>query len=381
MKYEKKMIILTGEYGEKGTLKVERSAYGLTAVLNCYNYRKATVGEFTLALKSDNYIKLIPLGRDITFIDKIVLDDFIDIEDTHFIIINSDFVAVLYGTLCKKRIWYSNLLDGIKSEETKDAEKELTPLSENQEKKFAYSGREGIYSEVFPALPVGDYDDDAIAEVNYYPDNYADVGIENEKIIKSGMDSCDYARVFLGRASVQSVSTAAIKSSTMPFASSVDVYESKIKNLKNGMAKDLKNKPSRVVYNAADEKEIPPPDKDAAKKISGRRLSFYEQIQTQIEELFKKYPRFTDAEKLMPYTKWVKVDYENNGKYYAVGLVGDKPDFICYGVPDKYSAVPPPALDGYCQWFPLNQKQPQGDGLWLMYQDAYSGESVENIDI
>ncbi|MCL2599174.1 MAG: hypothetical protein FWD76_04620 [Firmicutes bacterium] len=105
-------------------------------------------------------------------------------------------------------------------------------------------------------------------------------------------------------------------------------------------------------------------------------LSFYDRLSVQIEKLFETYQRETELEKLLPDTKWCKIDFDNNGRYYCIGLVGKKPDYICYAVPSPYTPLPPPELDGYCQWLPLQPMHPKGKGYWVLYQDAYSGESV-----
>ena len=110
--------------------------------------------------------------------------------------------------------------------------------------------------------------------------------------------------------------------------------------------------------------------------IRGRELSYYEQVSDQIEKLFTEGTRETELESLMPHTKWVRVDFSGDGRFYVVGLVGDKPDYICYGLPADYSPEPPDEISGYCGWLPLDVKNPQGKGYWLLYQDADTGESV-----
>lgn len=126
---------------------------------------------------------------------------------------------------------------------------------------------------------------------------------------------------------------------------------------------------------------IPPPSSFSTQSAinSGAMESiFYEQVKPQIDDLFKNNSRFELLEKLMPDTKWVKVDYDESGKYYVVGLIGDNPDFVCYGVPAKFSPTPPQELSGFCQWLPIEEKDPKGEGFWLMFQDAKSGESIKS---
>lgn len=109
------------------------------------------------------------------------------------------------------------------------------------------------------------------------------------------------------------------------------------------------------------------------------KMIFYEQVKDQLDDLFATNPKFELLEKMMPDTKWIKVDYDNNGKYYVVGLIGANPDYLCYGVPARYTPQPPQDLSGYCQWLPVDHSKPEGDGFWLMFQDAISGESIKDL--
>ena len=108
---------------------------------------------------------------------------------------------------------------------------------------------------------------------------------------------------------------------------------------------------------------------------------FYEMIHEQIEELFNKFPRDEDLQRLIPNSKWVKVDYENNGKDYVFGLLFDneKVNYICYGVPGSSENLPPEEIRKYSQWMPINDEN--NTGYWLMYQSADSGESVNFEDV
>lgn len=106
--------------------------------------------------------------------------------------------------------------------------------------------------------------------------------------------------------------------------------------------------------------------------------TFYETISSQLENLFNTYPAETNLEELIPNSKWVKIDYENNGNFYVLGLIYEDINlkYICYGVPAEYSNTPPEGLDSYSQWLPTNLNEPNGEGYWVMYQDAISGNSV-----
>lgn len=106
---------------------------------------------------------------------------------------------------------------------------------------------------------------------------------------------------------------------------------------------------------------------------------FYDLVSEQIQDLFSKYPSVQELEELIPNSKWVKVDYENNGDDYVLGLIYEDAaiKYICYGVPGEYSQEPPKNIESYSQWLPLNPKEPQLGGYWVMYQDALNGDNIE----
>ena len=106
---------------------------------------------------------------------------------------------------------------------------------------------------------------------------------------------------------------------------------------------------------------------------------FFELIAEQIDDLFENYPRVDELEELISNSKWVKIDFENDGNEYVLGLIYEGFDlkYICYGVPGKFNTEAPKQL-GECQWLPLNPKLPE-DGYFVIYQDALTGEKIDMI--
>ena len=93
---------------------------------------------------------------------------------------------------------------------------------------------------------------------------------------------------------------------------------------------------------------------------------------------------FTNLEReilkqIIPNSKWVKIDYEEKGEYYVVGLLyeNNKIKYVCYGVPSTHSEEPPTELKGFAGWLPIDASKEQGFGYWITYQDAESGETVK----
>ena len=121
--------------------------------------------------------------------------------------------------------------------------------------------------------------------------------------------------------------------------------------------------------------EITVKKSEQTEKIVGRKQTYYEKVSDEIEKFFAQGKRVETLEKSLPFTKWVKVE---NGEMAGcvVGLIGEKPDYICYGLPGKYEPIAPAELEKFCQWLPLDVKNPQGDGYWLVYQNAITGKTV-----
>lgn len=114
-------------------------------------------------------------------------------------------------------------------------------------------------------------------------------------------------------------------------------------------------------------------------KINTAKSTFYDEIKGQVSLLFERYPEETFLNEIIPNSKWVKVDYENNGQYFVIGLMyeDDEVAYVCYGMPGEYSVTPPREFAGLSQWLPLDPEKPNELGYWIMYQDAQTGENVE----
>lgn len=108
--------------------------------------------------------------------------------------------------------------------------------------------------------------------------------------------------------------------------------------------------------------------------------NFYEEMKEHIDKLFSNNPSENYLQSLLPNSKFVRVDLDENN-YYVLGLIysDNIVKYICYGVPGIYQKDPPRQLSGYPVWFPIDQEKPQGFGYWLTYQDADSGESVKAL--
>ena len=415
MVFEKKLIILTGDGGAKGTLKTERNAYGLKCEINAYNIGKKSGSGYFLAVKEEDSVKEYPLGISLEGGKEILLSENTAVSKAHFVIYEAGKDALLYGTLNRNRLWKGNLPNGRKREVhgEKDAIDE-SKINKAEKEEFRFSKRSETFLDIFPSE--GGYDDNAVAEVNYYAADFGKDTLTGEK-----NPPCKAENNYEEKKKEAVYNDQGIRVEYMRGAKPEGDVKLRISDLQYAFLKDYEKK-IRIKLNSEEDRdikraeEVPPRGTgvkntkkslrnsvssgvnvfmrrmDALSKgssvlvpsvseeneafIRGRELSYYEQVSDQIEKLFTEGTRETELESLMPHTKWVRVDFSGDGRFYVVGLVGDKPDYICYGLPADYSPEPPDEISGYCGWLPLDVKNPQGKGYWLLYQDADTGESV-----
>ena len=415
MVFEKKLIILTGDGGAKGTLKTERNAYGLKCDINAFNIAKKSDSGYILAVKEGEQVKEYPLGVSLDGGKEILLSEKTDVPTAHFVIYEAGGDALLYGTLNRNRLWKGNLPNGRKREVygEKDAIDEVKSNKAEKEE-FRFSKRSETFLDIFPSE--GGYDDNAVAAVNYYAADFGKNALTDEK-----NPTCKAENNYEEKKQEAVYNEQGIRVEYMRGAKPEGDEKLRISDLQYAFLKDYEKKISIKLNSEEDrtikrDEEVPPRGTgvkntkkslrnsvssgvnvfmrrmDALSKgssvlvpsvseedgafIRGRELSYYEQVSDQIEKLFTEGTRETELESLMPHTKWVRVDFSGDGRFYVVGLVGDKPDYICYGLPADYTSEPPDEISGYCGWLPLDVRNPQGKGYWLLYQDADTGESV-----
>lgn len=108
-------------------------------------------------------------------------------------------------------------------------------------------------------------------------------------------------------------------------------------------------------------------------------INFIDEIGGQIDMLFKDYPIEETLSEIIPNSKWVSVDFNNDNKVYVVGLIyeNDAVRYVCYGVPAKWTERPPADFNEKAQWLPIDMDAPQGDGYWITYQDATDGNLIQ----
>ena len=116
---------------------------------------------------------------------------------------------------------------------------------------------------------------------------------------------------------------------------------------------------------------------DFSQKYSNE-FPYYNYARKELEEIFDKFPIDLSLTKLFPDSTFVRINYSSD-KYYVVGVIREnkKEKYICYGVPSPYSEKAPKELEGFCSFIPLSIFDTKGDGYFMMFQDAITGECIK----
>ncbi len=419
MKFEKRLVILGGENNAKGTLTLEANAYGTFATFNVYNIPDLLSGEYAVGIKNSEQVFTRRIGSLGRILSRFKIND-MSLRGIHCVIYDTATeTPVLYGhTPDTPKLWAGNMMDGIRSKKV-EFRKAPPEKAEIEKSLPSYSDRpqeiEDYFLDILPQD--GSYRDNAVAQVNYYPsdmsievsytsreqsgykaeENPVDAFLEKE----SGADTVgektqpwQYAKQYIERYKDCAAASGTFRNvgaaekdekvSKMETLESGSAEQTPVKAIDNDVKVSKMETPEDKTENKKEKDEaaatVVPPVSEFTAENALREIKtetvFYEQVKGQLDELFGSNPQFEPLNSMMPDTKWIKVDYDEAGKYYVVGLIGDKPDYICYGVPASFTPTPPDELDGYCQWLPLDPEKPEGNGFWIMYQDAVTGESV-----
>jgi len=427
MRFEKKLIILNGETKAKGTLSLERNAYGLFATLNVYNLPELKTGQYRIGLKTPDTVFMRELGAKGRILSRFEISN-MDLTLLHAVIFNSENEdALLYGTANNKKLWIANRMDGFRS--TKNNREilissEHNPIYSDKEnnkkdiRDYFFDIESPANTEVSVEIAQHDakklmreavasavekpsaYNDTAVASINYYAgqshqstphivrakeqEEVRDNRLEINKITPpipypNSTLPWEHQKAYIQRLKHETTPlpvrepSHAITEITPP--SNVKFNNSQNnKSAKTPFFNPIRTQsyqeeaaftiPPLSTYNATNSatKNIPP-------------LIFYEQIKEQLDGLFLDNEHYTPLETLMPDTKWVRINFDQN-KFYVVGIIGKFPEYICYGVPSEFSEVPPEELGPDARWMPENPDNPKGNGFWLMFQDATTGDVI-----
>ncbi|MCK9574499.1 MAG: hypothetical protein WCX32_03260 [Clostridia bacterium] len=363
IKYTKKIIILSPAKNAfspardddlKGVLIIEKTALTINASLRLYNFTEQTEHKYMLAITDsigNKYkITIIPNTNSIFNFN---LDKNINLDGK----LTAVFVSVL-GDAVEPLIWGS--ADSNSSPE-KDFEKLL------QEFKTEISQAESSFATLGTGIQKNKIVTTNIAHPISVENDEFDSQEDIDKIIDNEFEKYPKDDIlFRDSKKLEEI----IFSETKVCEASAKCEECIYKeNFYNGV---------KITGKQERDKQAKEKFKEKVDTPNENKTNFFNIISLQIDTLFEKYPPETILQELLPNSKWVKVDYEGKGDYYAIGLLyqEDKIKYIAYAVPSEVAGNQPDELKGISQWFPINVMEPNGKGYFIMYQDADSGDGV-----
>jgi hypothetical protein len=100
---------------------------------------------------------------------------------------------------------------------------------------------------------------------------------------------------------------------------------------------------------------------------------YYEKIKKDMEKILLYYPKEKRLERAIEGSRWAKI-FCGGDRYFAFGVLycGGNVKYIGYGVPSDNPETPPDSLKGRASFIPV-----EDGGFWVMYQDAYTGVNVK----
>ncbi len=110
------------------------------------------------------------------------------------------------------------------------------------------------------------------------------------------------------------------------------------------------------------------------------RGDFYEKIKDKLDDLFVNFEQCNDLNERLPNGKFVKIHYAEN-KFYYVGKIYENSQvkFICYGVERHFNEIPNEILDKF-SFIPLSNYDLKGKGFCMIFQEAKTGEIIKKQD-
>ncbi len=111
-------------------------------------------------------------------------------------------------------------------------------------------------------------------------------------------------------------------------------------------------------------------------KFDDDRQTFFEKIKERLDEILSSHDSDDSLCALIPNSKFAKINYDGE-RFYSVGKIykNQTPKYVCYAVYGSYKNAPL-ELKNYCSFLPLNPFYPLGDGYYVIFQCATTGEIV-----
>ena len=108
-----------------------------------------------------------------------------------------------------------------------------------------------------------------------------------------------------------------------------------------------------------------------------RQENYYLSIKEKLNEIIENHEKDCALSSLIPNSRFAKINYDEN-RFYSVGTVldGNAIKYLCYAVKGSYADAPP-VLSNFCEFIPLSPFNPLGEGYYVIFQHASTGEIVK----
>ena len=103
---------------------------------------------------------------------------------------------------------------------------------------------------------------------------------------------------------------------------------------------------------------------------------YYLSVKTELDELFKKYPRDESLKDAFPHSEWIKIDDGENCQLVGVLYEDWKAKYVCYAIEAENPQSPPEELKDICVFVPLAFTD-ESKGYFVIFQSAATGECIK----
>ena len=104
--------------------------------------------------------------------------------------------------------------------------------------------------------------------------------------------------------------------------------------------------------------------------------NYYENVREKLDKIIDSYEKDFTLCSLIPESNFVKINYDKN-RFYSVGTVKERGavKYVCYAVMGSYANAPKQIVS-FCDFLPLSPFNAFGDGYYVIFQNAQTGEIV-----
>lgn len=246
--------------------------------------------------------------------------------------------------------------------------------SEEKIKSAEESAKENLSKKQSVQNKSASYDDEALAEDNYY--EYDDGYEERGTLRKDKKEEKEQERLGKDEKNTRFEQKPQNENRTgESLAVNVDIAQITNAAINECVAPNINSESESINFSARYKNEAVSRETKADGLARGK--AFYEEMKEEVERVLSYYPQEKELCAIVENSRWVKINYGEN-KFYVFGVIYEEktPQYVCYGIPSENAKTPPQSLKGRASFIP-SSTQNYGKGYWVMFQDAATGASVE----